>query len=323
MYYFCYVAIINSNTEEAAEWLQKDVIAIPTETVYGLAANALDVNLVAKIFEVKKRPTFDPLIVHFADIKRAQEYVIDFPDVLMTLAKNFLPGPLTILLPKKDSIPDLVTSGLPRVGVRVPAHPLAAKLLQSLPFPLAAPSANPFGYISPTTALHVNQQLGEQIPFILDGGACKVGLESTIVGEEDGQLMVYRLGGISLEQIESLGLKPILRLNQSSNPTAPGMLLKHYAPRKKIVLTSHIQEEINKQNGKKVFTITLKNSKDENGVSNFPLSESGNLTEAAANLFAALRKADQSDADVIIAEIMPEIGLGKAMNDRLRRAAYE
>jgi L-threonylcarbamoyladenylate synthase len=167
----------------AAQWLHaSEPVAIPTETVYGLAGNALDVAAVARIFEVKNRPTFDPLIVHVASVAAVKAHVIDFPAAARQLAAHFWPGPLTLLLPKQPHIPDLVTAGLPRVAIRVPVHPLTRTLLERLPFPLAAPSANPFGYISPTTAQHVYDQLNGLIPYILDGGPCQVGLESTIVG---------------------------------------------------------------------------------------------------------------------------------------------
>ncbi|MFZ4635519.1 MAG: L-threonylcarbamoyladenylate synthase, partial [Saprospiraceae bacterium] len=171
------------------------LVGIPTETVYGLAGNALNPAAVASIFEAKNRPSFDPLIVHISDATELTRYALTLPEAARRLASLFWPGPLTLLLPRRAVIPDLVTSGLDRVALRVPAHEMALQLLQALDFPLAAPSANPFGYVSPTTAQHVVDQLGGRIPYVLDGGACAVGLESTIVGFEADGVVVYRLGG--------------------------------------------------------------------------------------------------------------------------------
>ena len=180
------------------------LVAIPTETVYGLAGNALDEQAVLEIFRVKNRPAFDPLIVHTDSFERIADFVREIPEKALLLAQHLMPGALTLLLPKSDLIPDLVTSGLDRVAVRIPNHSLTRSLLSGLSFPLAAPSANPFGYISPTTAQHVEQQLGNQIPYILDGGPCEVGLESTIVGFENDEPIIYRKGGLAIETIERL-----------------------------------------------------------------------------------------------------------------------
>jgi len=296
-------------------------VAIPTETVYGLAGNALNEIAVAKIFAIKNRPSFDPLIIHVPDADAVRKYTTEFPEALQKLAATFWPGPLTLLLPKKDIIPDLVTSGLPRVAIRIPGHPLAKELLKSIDFPLAAPSANPFGYISPTSAKHVSDQLSGKIPYILDGGECRVGLESTIVGWEDGEVVIYRLGGIEVEEIRKLAGNVKIFLNQSSNPNAPGMLKSHYAPRKPLYL-NHLEENIQKFAGKKIGLICM----DEVPVSEqvfrtVYLSKTGDMQEAARNLFAALRTLDQSEVDIILAAPAPEEGLGRAINDRLRRAA--
>jgi L-threonylcarbamoyladenylate synthase len=216
-----------------------------------------------------------------------------------------------------------VTSGLERVAVRVPAHPVALALLRQLPFPVAAPSANPFGYISPTTAQHVLDQLGSQIPGVLDGGPCAVGVESTIVGMEGDQVVAYRLGGLAIEALEEV-IGPVqIQLNQSSNPAAPGMLASHYAPRKPLILKSLDVEIIAQYGiGRKLGLLTLapfqRTRKEDITVA---LSESGDLAEAAQRLFAALRWLDASDADLILAEPVPDEGLGRAINDRLRRAA--
>ena len=213
-----------------------ELVAIPTETVYGLAANALNPDAVAKIFSVKNRPEFDPLIVHVPDLDSVDQYVDFIPLKARKLASLNWPGPLTMVLRKKSNIPDIVTAGMETVAIRCPDHILSRQLLKELPFPLAAPSANPFGYVSPTRAEHVNEQLGDKIQYILDGGPCSVGIESTIIGFEGDVPVVYRLGGLGLEKIESLIGNVELNLNSSSNPKAPGQLKSHYAPRKKIIV---------------------------------------------------------------------------------------
>jgi L-threonylcarbamoyladenylate synthase len=294
-----------------------ECVAIPTETVYGLAANALDENAVLKIFETKNRPQFDPLIVHVHSIAAAAQYVTNIPAKAKLLMHEFWPGPLTILLPKKNIIPDIVTSGLDTVAVRMPGHSLTLALLQQLPFPLAAPSANPFGYISPTTAQHVHDQLQNKIPYILDGGAANVGVESTIIGFENDTPVIYRLGGLEVEAIEKIIGKVHVQLNESSNPKSPGMLKSHYAPKKKLIFNPTPVV-----NAPGVVVITF--DKYITGFTQeqqYLLSPSGNLHEAAHNLFAVMRQADNSNATLIIAMPFPEEGLGLAINDRLRRAA--
>lgn len=318
------MAEIGKDITKAARFLTEgEVVAIPTETVYGLAGNALDESAVLKIFKTKDRPEFDPLIIHLGKKSQLMDYVQDVPEELAALADRFWPGPLTLLLPKKDIIPDLVTSGLETVGVRVPRHPLTRKLLQQLQFPLAAPSANPFGYISPTRASHVQDQLGDKITYILDGGICEVGLESTIVGMEQGQVIVYRLGGISVADIEDTVGKVLILPQSSSNPKSPGMLKSHYAPKKPIYLGD--LDELMEKFGRKgtvfavlSFTRTFEGLPDSLQLA---LSPDGNYDEAARNLFSSMRLLDGSDAEVILAQELPEIHLGKAINDRLRRAA--
>lgn len=298
-------------------------MAIPTETVYGLAANALNEKALLSIFETKQRPSFDPLIMHLSDITEVEKYAHWHDERLKKLAEIFWPGPLTILLPKKELVPDIVCSGLPQVALRVPNHPLTLQLLKQLPFPLAAPSANPFGYISPTSAQHVKQQLGDMIPYILDGGECMVGLESTIVGVEDDELVVYRLGGLTLELIESHIGKLTIRLNQSGNPLAPGQLKSHYAPRKPLFIGS-LKDNTKKFQNQKIGIIGFGEMKGfDNKILMFNLSEKGDLKEAALNLFKHLRLADESEADVILTDFLPAQGLGLAINDRLQRAAVK
>jgi L-threonylcarbamoyladenylate synthase len=315
-------ATIGTSIATAAQLLSEGkLVAIPTETVYGLAGNALDTDAVVGIFEAKGRPRFDPLIVHVPSWENARRYLRDAPSQAETLARNFWPGPLTLLLPKQEIIPDIVTSGLDRVGLRCPDHPLTRSLLNQLPFPVAAPSANAFGYVSPTTAEHVKHQLGRKIPYILDGGPCRVGIESTIVGWEDGHPIIYRLGGIGVEQIESLVGPVSVRSHSSSQPQAPGQLLKHYAPEKPFYL-GNIEQLIQEHQLRNPGVLSYQD-RHHKYAHHFVLSEHGDLHEAARNLFGMLRALDQLDVDAVVAEEVPEKGLGRAINDRLRRAAAQ
>jgi L-threonylcarbamoyladenylate synthase len=313
---------MNDSGIELAEKLLREgnLVAIPTETVYGLAANALDIKAVAKIFEAKNRPTFDPLIIHTDSIEKIKSWVTDFPEKAQQLAQHFWPGSLTLLLPKAAIIPDLVTSGLDRVAVRIPNHPLTLSLLEKLDFPLAAPSANPFGYISPTKAEHVTAQLGDKVSLVLDGGSCEVGIESTIVGFEQEKAIIYRLGGISVEAIEQIIGAVEIRPHSSSNPNAPGMLESHYAPRKPFCLDKEkLKQYPSERVGILVFSQTLENIPLENQKI---LSPNGSYWEAAQNLFALMRELDEMPhIEVIFAELLPEENLGRAINDRLRRAS--
>lgn len=305
----------------AAALLRKgELVAIPTETVYGLAGNAFSDRAVARIFEVKNRPSFDPLIVHTSNVERLPELVAEMPDEALQLARRFMPGPLTLLLSKKAVIPDLVTAGLAIVGVRIPSHPLALDLLSRLDFPLAAPSANPFGYISPTTARHVEMQLGDKIPYILDGGPCQVGVESTIIGFPEGRPTVFRKGGLAVEAVEAVIGKVDVRVFSASDPHAPGMLKSHYAPRIPLIL-GDIDLLLQEHQGKKLGIISFRKSYEQVPPHNqVVLSPSGDLTEAAQRLFAGMRELDSQDLDLILAELLPEKDLGRAINDRLRRA---
>jgi L-threonylcarbamoyladenylate synthase len=315
------LARIDTDLAPAITLLQEGkLVAIPTETVYGLAGNALDTAAVARIFAVKNRPSFDPLIIHTDTLDKVRHFVRGIPEPARLLAKSFWPGALTMLLPKKELIPDLVTAGLDTVAVRIPHHPLTLSLLSRLDFPLAAPSANPFGYISPTTAGHVQSQLGKKIPYILDGGPCEIGIESTIVGFEEGEATVYRLGGIPVEDLERL-IGPVkVLLYSTSNPKAPGTLKSHYAPRKPLftqnlpqLLEAYAPEDI----GLMAFQQENPCLLPQNQV---VLSAKGDFAEAAQHLFSALRSLDSSSVKVIFAELLPEKSLGRAINDRIRRA---
>lgn len=313
------MTVIGTNIQEAADLLKAgELVAIPTETVYGLAGNALNVETVSKIYAAKNRPTFNPLIMHLPSLTAAAPYVKNIPDSLQKLAKAFSPGPISFLMPKTDLVPDVITAGSDRVVIRIPDHPMTLDLLRKLDFPLAAPSANPFGYVSPVTAQHVWQGLNGKIAYILDGGTCSVGLESTIVGEEDGKLIIYRLGGVALEQIEEVtGVKPYLSLLHKK-PDTPGQLKSHYAPAKP-VLVGDIEKLLEGKDAAKTGVISFQ--KDYGLVHSFVLSPSGNLAEAAAGLFQALRDLDNTGVDCILAEKFPDEGIGRAINDRLSRAS--
>ncbi|MBD2755572.1 L-threonylcarbamoyladenylate synthase [Spirosoma validum] len=314
------MAQIGTDRQRAKEFLDAgNVVGIPTETVYGLAGNALNPDAVLKIFQVKNRPSFDPLIVHTDSLEKLDQFVTFIPGPALLLAKTFWPGPLTILLPKRDLISDLVTAGLPTVAVRIPNHPLTLDLLRSLDFPLAAPSANPFGYISPTTAQHVADQLGNLVPYILDGGSSTIGLESTIIGFENDKPIVFRLGGMTLDHIEEVIGSVSVRTHSTSNPKAPGMLSSHYAPRKPLILLPPGESpKPNMRAGALVFRELFSGIRTEYQRT---LSPTGNLNEAAKNLFVHLRTLDALPIDVIYTEPLPNEGLGWAINDRLRRAS--
>lgn len=298
--------------------MQGGLVAIPTETVYGLAANALNSNAVAGIFKAKNRPSFDPLIVHAASADAAFQWADDVPPQAQTLAEAFWPGPLTLVLPKKAAIPDITTSGQPSVGLRVPRNELTLALLSQLPFPLAAPSANPFGYVSPTRPSHVADQLGGLVDYILDDGPCSIGLESTIV-DLTGEPTVLRLGGLSLEQLEGVtGVTMPVQLS-SSQPKAPGQLISHYAPRVPVIV-GHLHELLGRPMDDSVALVTYQQHPPVVR-HQWHLSATGSDVEAAAALFHLLRSLDRPEAfSAILMEWAPELGLGRAINDRLRRA---
>ena len=315
------MADIGQDIDRAKELLlHNDIVGIPTETVYGLAGNALNEEVILKIYEVKNRPKFDPFIAHTNALEKMEPFIKEIPDRAGILASQFWPGPLTLLLEKKDSIPDLLTSGNDRVAIRIPNHPLILRLLEQLNFPLAAPSANPFGYVSPTTAHHVNTQLGSEISYILDGGECNIGVESTIIGFENEEPIVYRLGGIPIESIEEIIGRVKLKINMSSDPSAPGMLKSHYSPGRKIRI-GNIEEHLKQMNSETTGVISFQHRFNVPSENLFILSERGDLLETARNIFKALREMDKPHIKEILVEFVPDHGLGKAVNDRLRRSA--
>jgi len=320
-------APVSSDINAAADHLRAGrLVAIPTETVYGLGANALNETAVAGIFTAKNRPNFDPLIIHQSTAERILRYASEVPDEARRLAEAFWPGPLTLVLPKADAVPDLVTSGLPTVALRVPDHPVARALLELLDFPVAAPSANPFGFVSPTTAQHVANQLVDRLDFILDGGPCRVGLESTIVAFPGGVTTVLRKGGLPIETIEAtLGHPVAVRTHGSSRPEAPGMLSKHYSPGNIIRLVDTIEETEDYPVGTAFIRFggggARVQRKELGLVTTYNLSPDGDLGEAAQHLFSVLRTLAVEQHPLVVVERLPETGLGRAINDRLKRAA--
>ncbi len=316
------MALIGTDIEHAVDLVEAgEVIGIPTETVYGLAGNAFNTGAVTRIFKIKKRPSFDPLIVHTDSLSKIRGFVKAIPESALQLAEYFWPGPLTLLLPKKNTIPDLVTSGLPDVAVRIPDHATTLALLQRLTFPLAAPSANPFGYVSPTSAQHVNDQLGDKIPYILNGGGSTVGIESTIIGYEGDQPIVYRLGGLPLKKIEEIVGEVKVMAHSSSDPTTPGSLKSHYAPDKKVII-GDIKQLINTYKDHRFALLSFQKYHEDIPAQNqLVLSPTGDLDEAAKNLFSGLRQLDKLPVEYIFSEFVPPKDLGLAINDRLKRAA--
>jgi L-threonylcarbamoyladenylate synthase len=311
----------SENINLCADFLrQGEVVAVPTETVYGLSGNALNESSVRKIFEVKGRPLIDPLIIHCSSLADAEAHV-EFNDRARELAAKFWPGPLTLILPKKSSISDLVTAGLPSAAVRVPSHPIFRKLLQQLDFPLAAPSANPFGYVSPTLAVHVDATLGDRIPAVLDGGPCNHGVESTIVDlRNPAAPQILRPGPISAEDLDIRITNTEKKSAAGSAQAAPGMLTQHYSPKTPISLfeSGTAPQEVQPDdaviyNTKPTETAQLQNT--------FWLSESGELAEIAHNLFMLIQKLDAENYTRLHVERSRNQGIGIAINDRLSRAA--
>ncbi len=314
---------VGTDIRRAAELLRRgELVAIPTETVYGLAANALSSEAVLKVYAAKGRPAFNPLIVHVASVAEFARYAEDIPDIVFALAAKFCPGPLTFILKKKTNIPDETTGGGNSVALRVPSHPLALELLQQLDFPLAAPSANPSGFISPVTAAHVTEQLGGKIAYVLDGGACRVGLESTVIAFENGKIVVLRAGGVTVEALREFG--PVeVRMHAATGAGSPGLLKSHYAPKTRLIV-GNLKLLLDEHAAKRVAVLSLwELVRGENIVAWEVLSPSSDLTEAARNLFAAMRRLDALGADLIVAERMPDHGFGLAINDRLERASYD
>lgn len=315
------------NLREIRKFLRLgELVAVPTETVYGLAANALDAAACSKIFSVKERPNEDPLICHVSDFDSLEPYC-ETNETACRLAARFWPGPLTFVLPKKSLIPDIVTAGLDSVAVRSPSHPVFRKLIDGCDFPIAAPSANPFAYISPTLAIHVQANLGDRIPIILDGGPCDLGVESTIIDlRHPDTPKILRYGALPIEEIENALKMRVARPTVDANTVAiaPGSLPKHYSPKTKLELRSVpiLEEELRHSNRTTAFLLLRKPPCSLSSHIHW-LSEKGELDKIASQLFAKLRDLDTAGYEKIVAEEAPELGLGMAINDRLRRAAFQ
>ena len=319
MLYLCNVITrIGEDVNEAISLLKAGgIVAIPTETVYGLAGLATDENAIQNIFKVKQRPSSNPLILHIDSLEKIQPYVSEFPMIFKQLANEFCPGPLTFLMPKSGLVSDLITAGNARVAVRIPNHPITLRLLQLLDKPVAAPSANLYGKLSPTLASHVLEQLGGKIPYILDGKECAKGIESTIIGIEKNEVVIYRLGSITPEDLsQQLGYLPGLKIHADKLPAASGMVKYHYAPATSCSYY-HSSLPFDATAGYLMFNEKYPEKSDEN-ISY--LSRRGDLEEAAKNLYALLHEMDVKGYSHIFIEKLPEQGIGIAINDRLNRA---
>ncbi len=301
-----------------------ELVVIPTETVYGLAANAFSELAIEKIYKVKNRPQNNPLIVHIASIDQLNIVAQNVPNIALKLANHFWPGPLTLILDKASTISTKITAGGDKVAVRIPNHKTTLELLQKLKFPLVAPSANRSNHISPTRPEHVLNSLGNKTPYILDGGSCTEGIESTIVGFYENIPHIYRLGAIEKEKIDALLGVSSEMIIETDKPKAPGMLKKHYSPKTAFFTTNNIQFEIARNSDKKIGVIYFC---AKNLVPNSPfafrvLSEKGSLKEAAANLYRYMHELDELELDLIIAEQLPNEGVGASINDRIKRASF-
>lgn len=311
----------SSAVKKGAEIIKKGgLVAFPTETVYGLGASVFNSYSIAKIFEVKNRPYFDPLIVHISDFSQLNLLVLKVNPKAKKLMKKFWPGPLTIILPKSKIVPDIVTAGLKTVAIRMPSHPVAQALIQASEVPIAAPSANPFGYLSPTTAQHVKNQLAGKIELILDGGKCNLGIESTVIYVKNNEASVLRYGAIPLEDIEKV-IGKVTKLGKRTVKLAPGLLPKHYSPRTPLKILTK-QSIIHK--GQKIGLLAFRTPQNTMGYKAVEvLSRNGNLIQAAANLFDCLHRLDSLGLDFIYAEKIKAVGLGRAIMDRLRKASFD
>ncbi len=315
-----------ANLDHCAELLRsEEVVGMPTETVYGLAGNALNEASVRKIFDVKGRPLIDPLIVHFSNVEEAEAHIVS-NDSVRKLADAFWPGPLTMVVSKQASIPDLVTAGLPSVAIRVPQHPVFREILQRLDFPLAAPSANPFGYVSPTLASHVAHTLGSRIHAVLNGGPCDFGLESTIIDlRNPAAPVILRHGPITEAQLnEILDVQVTSHVgtaNDDAAQSAPGLLTQHYSPEAKVTLVPHGEVTTEAPAASTALVCNQKPTWYTDQSNIFWLSEGGNLSDIAHNLFELIQRLDQQSYQQLRIELALEEGLGQAINDRLRRAA--
>jgi L-threonylcarbamoyladenylate synthase len=315
---------VSTDRNSAVELLrQGEAVALPTETVYGLAADALNPIAVAKIFEAKGRPRFDPLIIHLPDpgwLEKVADPLKQDRQLVSSLAEKFWPGPFTMVLPKRDIIPEIVTAGLETVAVRISAHPIFSEIVSAFGKPLSAPSANRFGRISPTTAKHVLDELNGHIPLIIDAGPTTHGIESTIVAVHDGKIDILRRGPITSEQLSKFGEVGIATVLEKIS--VPGQLPSHYAPKTPLRIVDNLKSFTPMTNERCALLAWTLIKNDERFVAIRNLSRQQHLREAAANLFRYLRELDALDVDLIVAERVPGEGLGAAILDRLQRASH-
>ena len=315
---------VSTDRNSAVELLrQGEAVALPTETVYGLAADALNPIAVAKIFETKGRPRFDPLIIHLPDpgwLEKVADPLRQDRQLVSSLAEKFWPGPFTMVLPKRDIIPEIVTAGLETVAVRISAHPIFSEIVSAFGKPLSAPSANRFGRISPTTAKHVLDELNGHIPLIIDAGPTTHGIESTIVAVHDGKIDILRRGPITSEQLSKFGEVGIATVLEKIS--VPGQLPSHYAPKTPLRIVDNLKSFTPMTNERCALLAWTPIKNDERFVAIRNLSRQQHLREAAANLFRYLRELDALDVDLIVAERVPGEGLGGAILDRLQRASH-
>ena len=307
-----------NNIDLAAQYIKDGkLVAFPTETVYGLGANALNPLAVAKIFEIKERPSFDPLIIHISNINLLEKLILKTDERIYKLAEKFWPGPLTMVLPKSKIVPDIVTSGLSTVGIRMPDNDIALELITKAECPIAAPSANKFGRISPTTAAHVKKQL-PNIDYILDGGKTSVGIESTIIKLTEFGFQILRDGIITKVELEKF--VPFDGNSEVENYSAPGMLKSHYSPKKKFLIADNVKLNIDKT---KAGLISFSGELENDFLKVIRVSEKKDLKDYAVNLFEAMHSfEDDDEIEIIIAEPVSETGIGKAIMDRLKKAEY-
>ena len=315
---------VSTDRNSAVELLRQGAaVALPTETVYGLAADALNPIAVAKIFEAKGRPRFDPLIIHLPDpgwLEKVADPLKQDRQLVSSLAEKFWPGPFTMVLPKRDIIPEIVTAGLDTVAVRISAHPIFSEIVSAFGKPLSAPSANRFGRISPTTAKHVLDELNGHIPLIIDAGPTTHGIESTIVAVHDGKIDILRRGPITSEQLSKFGEVGIA--TEREKISVPGQLPSHYAPKTPLRIVDNLKSFTPMTNERCALLAWTSIEKDERFIAIRNLSRQQDLREAAANLFRYLRELDALDVDLIVAERVPGEGLGAAILDRLQRASH-
>lgn len=317
--------MITSNISQAVHALnQGELVAIPTETVYGLAGSAFNEQAIQKIFQLKNRPTCNPLILHTHCISEVSKFVKEIPPIAFKLAEAFWPGPLTLLLPKKSIIPHSVTSGSHLVAVRIPNHNVTLDLLKQLEFPLVAPSANPYTRISPTNSKMVDDYFGDALPCILEGDICSKGIESTIVGFHENAPVIYRQGAISVDAIEFIAGKSKVLATKSEKVTTPGMSPVHYAPRTSFQIVDGLSNFIVQNPNLNIGVLALgKLEINQQNIRIIHLSITGDLEEASANLYKSMYDLDGMNLDCIIIEKFPEIGIGKSLNDRIQRASFK